>query len=392
MRRQRHRAVLLSLGLAACGKDDAPPAADGASPAVPSPVAEASPPHAPEDLPTPGVKEDGSIVSAVPWFEGSLEQALEQASKKNKLVFVHVGAYWCPPCHRLDEEVFTQPSVGRVLGERTIALHVDAEKGEGPEIAERYHVQAYPTLLVLEPTGVEKGRVVDFLPAEDLVAALDRIAAGKNVLEHLVAEVELAPDDLSKRYALGNAYALSARRELAEEQYEIVMLGDPHDELGLASSVLYDRALFFRYKLDGDAHGAIAAFQELQTRYPESKAASRAYRQIGRILHQLGRSDEAIRSLERMLAEDPDDPSLASSFGWFSFREKCNPARGLEVVTVAIHKNPEEAELHYLSAELSHLLGDDAAALRSMRRASDLEPRSAYYQRQVRRFEEANGA
>jgi tetratricopeptide (TPR) repeat protein len=241
--------------------------------------------------------------------------------------------------------------------------------------------------LVLEPTGVEKGRIVDFLPAEELKVALDRIAAGQNVLADLEAAVQADPDDLDERYRLGHAYALAARRPEAERHFEVVMLGDPKGEMGLAPKVMYDRAMFFLHKLDGDLDGAIEQYRSLQRRFSDSESALRAYRQIGRLQHLQGQSDEAISSLDAMLAEDPDDPALAASYGWFSFREKCQPAAGLRVVDAALQEHPENAELHYLRAELSHHVGNDVAALQAMRTASSLEPKSAYYKRQVRRFE-----
>lgn len=339
-----------------------------------------------------GVAADGSIKSAVTWFHGSLEEALAQAKKENKLVFADVGAYWCPPCHRLDEEVFVVDAVGEFIGAGYIAIHVDAEKGEGPEIVSQYNVQAYPTMLVLEPTGIEKGRIVDFVAADALKVALERIARGDNVLADRVAAVESNPDDVEARYRLGHAYALAARRKDAEAQFGAVELADPRDEMGFASQVRYDRAMFFRYKLDADLDAAVADLEGLQEAFPESKSATKAYRLIGRLRHAQGRDDEAIASLNRMLAKDPEDLGLVSSYGWFSFRQKCKPQAALEVVTVAAARSPKEAELHYLAAELRHLTEDDAGALASIRKASALEPDSAYYKRQVRRFEELAGS
>jgi thioredoxin-like negative regulator of GroEL len=339
-----------------------------------------------------GVREDGHIVSAVDWFSGSLEDALGQARLEDKLVLVHVGAYWCPPCHRLEEEVFTLPHVGELLRQGWICVHIDAEKGEGPEIVDRYQVQAYPTLLVLEPSGIEKGRIVDFVDATKLEHALGRIAKGENVLFELEAGVQAVPDDLEARYHLAHALALAARAEEARTHYDVIVVGDPTDEMGLHSNVLYDRAMFFTHKLDGDRSGAIAEYEALQRRFPGSKAAVRAYRQIGRLLHQDGRSAEAIASLDRMLATHPDDPALAASYGWFSFRERCEPARGLEVVERALEQHGDDPELHYLRAELQHLVGNDAAALDAIGAASRLEPQSAFYKRQRRRFADLVGS
>ncbi len=383
--------VTLVFGLVAgCGGNDDAPGKPGpeASPqaqrAQPEPT---SPTQSDEASPkAPGVQPDGSVVSAVQWFEGPLEAALAKAKAENKLVFVDVGAYWCPPCQKLDEEVFVEPEVGRALSAGYVAVHVDAEKAEGPEVVREYHVQAFPTLLVLEPTGVEKGRVVDFLPAAELLQALGRIEKGENVLIDVVEQLEAKPDDIPLRQRLGHLYVLAGDETNAEQQFEQVMEADPTGEMGLAPKVLYDRALFIQYKLEGDGPGAIASLRALQERFPDSPEATRAYRHIGRILNAIGKPDEAIAALDTMLAADPNDTSLASSYGWFCFRQKCKPERGLEVVRAALKREADNADLLYLEAELSHLTGDDAAALAAIRRASEVEPGSAFFRRQVKRF------
>ncbi len=386
--------MALGLGLA-CAEPSAPAADPTPAAASPKPEpATVKPPAAkPEPAPAgPGVRPDGEVISAVEWFEGSLEQALVKAKAEGKLVFLDVGAYWCPPCHRLDEEVFVRPEVGEALAEGYVALHVDAEKGEGSELVERYHVQAFPTLLVLEASGVEKGRVVDFIEPAALLSALEQVARGHNVLAELVDEVEANPDDLALRYKLGHAYLLAADAERAKGELDAVMLGDPKNELGLAGKVLYDRALFVTYKLERDPEGAIAEFRRLQDRFPDSKEAVRAYRHIGRMLAKLGREDEAIQSLEAMMTQDPSSASLASSYGWFSFRHKCGPEHGLAAVDRGLRQEPDNADLHYLRAELLHLVGKDAQGLAAIKQASALEPKTAFYRRQVRRFEALAGA
>ncbi len=339
--------------------------------------------------PGPGVREDGEIVFAVKWFDGTLEQALALAEDQGKLVFVDVGAYWCPPCHELDEKVFTDASVAAWLHEHTIALHVDAEKAEGPEFVERYAVQAYPTLLVLEPSGLEKARIVDFHPSAELIPMLATIAEGGNVLAKLADAVAAKPDDLDARFELGHAYALAAKRELAEAEFERVLAGDPDNAKGLASKVLADRALFFVYKLDKDLDGTIAALEQMQARFPTSKAAVSAYRTIGRAHCKQGRVDQAIEALQKMVATDPTnaDAELQASFGWFSFRENCRPEAGLAAVLSGIAIAPENADLRYVEAELQRMLGEPDLALAAIQAAAQLEPDSAYFKRQVRRFE-----
>lgn len=335
----------------------------------------------------PGVRDDGSVVFAVEWFEGGLEQALAQAKSEGKLVFVDVGAYWCPPCHELDEKTFTQPELGAWLNHKMIAVHVDAEKGEGPDLVDRYKVQAFPTMLVLEASGVEKGRVVDFVEADPLKVKLEAIIAGGNVLAELEAAARDNPDDVEARYRLGHAYALAARRDEAEAVFASVVADDPENELGFTSKLFFDRSQFFTFKLDNDPDAAIAELEALQRKYPSSPEATKAYRMIGRAHCKAGRTDAAIAALEAMIASDPEDVSLKISYGWFAFRENCQPAAGLVAVLAGIAQDPKSAELRYLEAELRRLVGEPEAALAAIRKASELEPDSAYYKRQVRRFE-----
>ncbi len=357
--------------------------------AAPNDPSEATPAPVEVDDPSepPGVREDGSIVFAVDWFEGSLEQALALAKADNKLVFVDVGAYWCPPCRELDEKVFTEPEFGAWLGETMIAVHVDAEKGDGPDIVDRYKVHAYPTMLVLEASGLEKGRIVDFVEAEPLRKQLEDIAAGGNNLAELEAAAINDPEDIEARYRLAHAYALTAKRDEAEAVFASVVATDPANEAGFASKVFYDRSQFFTLKLDGNPQAAIAELEALQAKYPESKEATKAYRMIGRAYCKLGQPDDAVASLEAMIAKDPDDVTLKASYGWFAFRQNCRPDAGLAAVLAGIEQDPSSAELRYLEAELRRLTDDLDGALAAIRKASELEPESAYYKRQLQRFE-----
>jgi len=344
---------------------------------------------APVPRDSPGVQADGEVVSAVQWFEGSIDEAQAAAKAGGKRLFVDVGAYWCPPCRKLDEEVFTQKEVGTALARDYVAVHIDAEKGEGPEVVARYRVQAYPTLLVLEAGGLEQGRLVDAMAPAELLTALGEIARGGNVLAELEAAVQAKPDDLEARYRLGNAYALAARRAEAEAELARVIAGDPDNARGLAAKAMADRAAFLVAKQDGDPERAIALYRELQRKFPTAKESLRAYRQIGRELHKLGRDDEAVASLEAMVAAEPDNVDLKSAFGWFSFRERCRPEAGLRAVDAGIGLDPNNADLHYVRAELRHQIGDAAGAVASIREAAGIEPESAFYKRQVRRFAES---
>src|SRR5688572_13636941 len=95
------------------------------------------------------------------WFDGSLDDALKQARASSKLVFVDVFTTWCGPCKRLEQVTFPDPAVKAELGQ-LVALRIDAESPAGRPVAQRLDVKGYPTMVVLDPSGREVGRIVGF--------------------------------------------------------------------------------------------------------------------------------------------------------------------------------------------------------------------------------------
>mgnify|MGYP000060358769 CR=1 FL=1 len=340
--------------------------------------------HKPVGAAAPGVQGDGSVIVAVDWFSGGLEAAIALAQRENKRVYLDVGAYWCPPCHRMEEEVYTDKSVAQFLEQGFIALHVDIEKEDGQATAERYQVQVYPTVLVLDASGVEMGRLVDFTPANVLKRGVEQIAAGQNLLAALQADVARNPDDLEKSYQLASAYALSANKAAAEQQMQSILQADPDNGRGYAERVLYDHAFFITAKLDRDLERAIREMQILQIRFPGTDKAARAYRMMGRFHAELGRPDEAAACLRKLVALDPNNVDWYANFGWFSFRHRVAPNEALEVLKTGLAKFPDNAELHYLAGELNRALGRSAMAADALERAAALEPKTTYYRRRAR--------
>lgn len=106
----------------------------------------------------------------------SFEQALEQAKATNKLIFMDAYAVWCGPCKWMDANSFKDQAVGDFFNENFINLKVDMEKGEGPNLARRYKVTAYPTLFFINAEGEIVERVLGAKPAKDLLKIGRKVA------------------------------------------------------------------------------------------------------------------------------------------------------------------------------------------------------------------------
>jgi thiol-disulfide isomerase/thioredoxin len=86
----------------------------------------------------------------VQFFKGTWKELLTEAKKQNKPIFVDVYTTWCRPCKVLDKDVFPNEKVGEFYNKNFINYKIDAEKGEGLEIAKKYGVGGYPTLIYLD--------------------------------------------------------------------------------------------------------------------------------------------------------------------------------------------------------------------------------------------------
>lgn len=87
------------------------------------------------------------------FYQGTFDQALKEAAKKKKIIFVDAFTTWCGPCKMLNNTTFKDVKAGEFFNENFINLKLDMEKGEGPAFAMKYSVRAYPTLLFINSKG-----------------------------------------------------------------------------------------------------------------------------------------------------------------------------------------------------------------------------------------------
>lgn len=81
----------------------------------------------------------------------SFEEAIKQAKKEKKKIFIDFFTEWCGPCLNMALTVFPLPQVGDVYNKNFVCLKIDAEKSEGKELAQRYKVHSYPTYIFIDP-------------------------------------------------------------------------------------------------------------------------------------------------------------------------------------------------------------------------------------------------
>ena len=81
------------------------------------------------------------------------EEALATAKAENKLLFVDCYTVWCGPCKQMADMVFPQKEAGDYFNPRFVCVKYNMEEGEGKELEQKWDVRAYPTFLIIRPSG-----------------------------------------------------------------------------------------------------------------------------------------------------------------------------------------------------------------------------------------------
>jgi thiol-disulfide isomerase/thioredoxin len=131
-----------------------------------------------------------------PWAE-----VLAEAQAQHKLVFVDAYTTWCGPCKWMSANTFTNPDVAAFFNANFINAKIDMEAGEGPELAKRYEVNAYPTLLFVDGSGKVVYSTVGSRKPEEFLQLGQDVAAGKVVtLADLTAKFDAGNHDRAFLY------------------------------------------------------------------------------------------------------------------------------------------------------------------------------------------------
>lgn len=107
--------------------------------------------------------------TGIVFIEDSWDEALKHAAKQNKYIFVDAYATWCGPCKMLKARTFTDTKAAAFYNANFVNVAIDMEKGRGPELAQKWQLRAYPTLIIFDPKGKPVLGTVGFINASELI-------------------------------------------------------------------------------------------------------------------------------------------------------------------------------------------------------------------------------
>jgi thioredoxin-related protein len=124
-----------------------------------------------------------------PGWITSVEQGQQEAKANNKLVLLDfTGSDWCGWCVLLDREVFSKPKFKEYASKNLVLVEVDfpkmkqvsdATRKENVRLAQRYQIQGFPTIIVLNSEGQVVGEFGYVKGGPDaFIAVLEKLRKG----------------------------------------------------------------------------------------------------------------------------------------------------------------------------------------------------------------------
>lgn len=190
-----------------------------------------------------------------------------------------------------------------------VNVHVNAGKDGGREVAAKYAIHAYPTLLIVDDKGGEIDRIVGYRSPEKFIPEIERILRGEGTLPALRKRADEAPDDLAciVAYAeklIGSDPAGASKRLQAIAETLVSQDGELEARkwLVLGMAVEADRA----EKLSRES--ALSAYMKVATEFAGTKAAADAVRRGARLAYQLepDRAQHFFDALRKAAKTDKD--------------------------------------------------------------------------------------
>ena len=326
----------------------------------------------------------GAFAEEVDWVSPPYDDILKKAKSENKHIFIDFYTTWCGPCKRLDAVTYQDAAVTSYLNS-IVPVKYDAEKDEGEVLAKKFKIRAYPTLVLLDPSGKEVDRFVGYLDPEDFLQTIEGYQKGIGTVSFYEEALRKNPNDIETMYELGMKHADAARPDEAKRLLEKIVEIDPDYE---KKARIWSRLGYVMYS-DDRYDDALGYYNTLIKEFPDTKDHDEALKMLAYVYYKMDRKKDSLASYKKYLDRHPDDPGVMNGFAWFCAKRQFGFDDALPVALKAADLSGRDSGILDTLAELYYAMGDQGNAIKIGEEALSKDPEDQYLKDQLAKFRSA---
>lgn len=304
---------------------------------------------------------------------GSFAEVLAKAKSENKNIMIDFFTEWCKWCVELDKVVYTNKEVSDYANYYQINWKIDAEKGEGVELAERYKIKGYPTIVFVDTDGKEIDRIVGFLKPAEFLRTISDFNNGINTYGDLKNRLKINQDNSEANYLMGKKLFDYGETDRSKQYFKKVLNTDSGNISGYA-----DNAAMY-YSILSDDIESLKNFNEI---YPGSDVLKNVAIMVAEYCYQNNENYVEAAKQYKIAFDNfgKDDEDIRFSFGQYLLtyaysimRDENSDREKTELgITLCIEALPyvggsvNEGSLYYRLSEFYYRLGNYEEALKSI--------------------------
>ncbi|HSR66839.1 MAG TPA: thioredoxin fold domain-containing protein [Acidobacteriota bacterium] len=232
------------------------------------------------------------------------DEALFRAQEQGKPIFAYLETDTCTYCRQMEATTLKDRSLIEDVGDDFIWLKLDAEKDQhGIALRERFRVDSFPGMLVLDAKGREWDRFTGYTPADELRRKLDQ-ATGPNSFRVLLERIDADPSDAQAQFLIAERLRDREQWKEAAQAYADYLRADAGNSLKRADQALYYRAVGL--SMSGQVMESLKTLETLEAGYPSSPFMPDSVLFRGQLLQHLERNQEARIAFETYLQRYPE--------------------------------------------------------------------------------------
>ena len=242
----------------------------------------------------------------------SFAEAKKLAAKQHKDVMIDFYTTWCGWCKVLDTKTYTDEAVTKTADAKFVCVKIDAEQGEGKDLARQYKITGYPTIVFFTSTGKEITRVVGFEDAGKFLRSMKNAAAGgtASVLEEINNNATKPVKDPAKWLIAADSYEKNSDSKKALDAFRHVIDLDPENKKNCKEEAVYGQA----FLTEGEAQWML--LEQATDQYPKNAMGSQAVMMLMKHNFDLNRGEQSSRIIDKWAMKNPDDGQTFNAFAW----------------------------------------------------------------------------